>query len=191
MKSEEAIEHIEFIKELTAKTRLRAANSYPFFILWGIICILGYLGIYILPLYLYFYNWWIMWFIGMIISVIIFKKRKNVNKTPLSKRINLQGLTLFISDMFLFWLFIHYNHYELLNAFWPFQFGIIYIITGIHIGRELIYIGLCMLVTAILSFFIPETFQHAWLAITYGGGVLSTGIIFRNQIKIAEDKITN
>jgi len=186
MKSEEALEQIEFLKQLTDKTRLKAAYSYPYFILWGILSIIGYVGSYLLPMHSWGMLWGAISVIGSIITAIFaIKYIKKYSYTQLSKRIGLQCLILLLADILLFRLLIIYGVYELLSAYWPFQFGIIYIIASIHIGRDLTLIGLWMIIISFISFLFPASFQNIWFALTYGSALLFTGIMFRYQLKKA------
>jgi hypothetical protein len=192
MKSEEALEQLAFLKELTAKTALNIAYGYRYFILWGILCAFGYINNVIFPMYLHNYLWSAISIVGLIITIVILiKEKKKHGGSPLFKRIGIQCLILFLIDYLFFGFFIHYKIYELLNAYWSFQIGIIYIIASIHLNRSLTFIGLWLILTAIVSFFIPIQFQNIFMAITFGGGLIFTGVIFKIQIRKIESKIGN
>ena len=45
MKSDEALEQIAYLKEITDNSRLKAAYGYPYFFLWGIVMAIGYIGV--------------------------------------------------------------------------------------------------------------------------------------------------
>lgn len=190
MKSEEALEQIAYLEKLTAKTTLNAAYGYPYFIVWGILCALGYIGSFLLPMDSWKLLWSIISFIGITITVVVLiKQKKKHSFSPLIKRIGMQCLILFIVDYLFFGFLIHYKINELLTVYWGFQIGIIYIVASIHMSRNLTYIGLWLIITAILSHFIPINIQTIFIAITYGGGLLFTGMLFRNQIKKSETNI--
>jgi hypothetical protein len=190
MKSEEALEQIAYLKELTEKTRKSAAYGYPYLILWGILCIIGYSHHYLFPIYLWGWTWLIISILGMIITVILLINRnKKYGYTPLSKKIGQQCFVLFATDLLIFSVLVYYKIIILLTPYWAFQIGIIYIISGVHLGKAYTFMGLWMIITAIASFFMSDPLQSVWLAISFGGGLLFTGIIFRNQIKKSENKI--
>jgi hypothetical protein len=190
MKSEEALKQIAYLKELAEKTVLNIAFGYQYFILWGILCVLGYISNIIFPMNLHNYLWSIISIIGVITTIVILIiNRKKYGLSPLFKRIGMQCLILFALDYLFFGFLIYYKIYELLHSYWPFQIGIIYIIASIHLSRSLTFIGLWLILTSILSFFIPIQIQNIFMAITFGGGLLFTGILFRHQIMKAEDKI--
>jgi hypothetical protein len=190
MKSEEALEQIEYLKELTEKTRMNAAYGYHFFILWGILCIIGYLHRLIFPIHLWGWIWLIITIVGMILTAIfIINRNKKYGYTQLSKKIGLQCLVLFAVDELIFCLLLYYKIYALLNPYWAFQIGVVHIIAGVHIGRDFRLIGLWMTIAAIASFYMPAQLQHIWLAISFGGGMLFTGILFKYQVKKAENTI--
>lgn len=190
MKSKEAFEQIAYLKELTAKTVVNAAYGYPYFIVWGILCAIGYIGNFLFPMRFIKLLWSIISVVGIIITIaILIKDKKKHSHSPLLKRIGLQCIILFAVDYLLFFGFlIHYKISNLLDAYWPFQIGIIYIIASIHMSRSLTLIGFWLILTAIVSFFIPMQVKSIFLALTLGGGLIFTGILFRNQAKKAENK---
>lgn len=185
MKSEEALEQIAYLKELTAKTRLKAADSYPHFILWGIIVFIGYLGTYILSTH----KIWFIVTIGAIISCLMgFICSRNKSTTRLLKQIGLQFLILVIAGILIFIYLLRYHDESMLSAFPSFQFGIIYLVASVHLGRNLMFVGLWMIFASAISLIFPVPFHDIWLAISIGGGLLSTGILFRNRSKKTEKK---
>lgn len=44
MNMQEALDQVAYLQKLVAQTRLRAADGYPFFLLWGLLWIAGYAG---------------------------------------------------------------------------------------------------------------------------------------------------
>ena len=42
MKTQDALDQITYLQELINQTRLRAADGYPYFLLWGLLWIVGY-----------------------------------------------------------------------------------------------------------------------------------------------------
>lgn len=184
MKSDEALEQIAYLKELTQKTRIKAVYSYPYFMLWGILSMIGYSSRAYLPLHLYGSMWVILWIIGMPVTIFfIVRQGRKHTYTPLLRRIGLQCLILIAADNLLFALLIYYKVYALLNPFWAFQIGLIYLIISVHTGLTYTFIGFWMIISAVVSFFITGPLSNIWLAVSFGGGMLITGIIFRNKVK--------
>lgn len=70
-----------------------------------------------------------------------------------------------------------------IKIYMPFQVGVAYMVAGVFIGRDLKYIGLAMIITSLLSLLMPCPIQDIWLAIIGGGGLVLTGLIFKNQVK--------
>jgi hypothetical protein len=186
MKSDEAIKQIEYLKELTDKTRLKAAGGYPWFFIWGFFYIIGYIGSIFFP---GSYFWWFLLGIGVLLSYMVMyfirRKEKSLNKAnpPLLKKIGLQCLILIISGGFIFSVIINFKAWNLVNAFWPFYIGVIYMVAGVHFGLDGFLIGFWITFVAIISLFISIPYQYIWLAVTAGGGMVFTGILFRYQVK--------
>jgi hypothetical protein len=74
---------------------------------------------------------------------------------------------------------------QLIISYWPFHIGLLYIIAGIFIGRQLIYIGGWLILVAVAGCWLPVTIQLVWLAVSGGGGLILTGIIFRKYARRA------
>ena len=181
MKPENALDQIAFLKEIIAKSRIRAAYAYPYCIVWGTIWVTGYLTtIAFSPLYV----WPAITSIGAILSIIIgIKKRHTEGGTRLLKQLGLQSLVLFVSYILVFALLVYVSKEQLiLNAYWPFQIGVTYIVMSVFIGRDLLYIGLWLVSASLASLLMPLQTQSIWLALSGGGGLLLTGAIFRNQV---------
>lgn len=187
MKSEEALEQIAYLREITAKTRIIATHGYPYFILWGILLVIGYFSaIRINPNLV----WLIVNIIGFsATSMMIIREHKREKATLLIKQIGLISLIIFINSILVFAVLFSFENHTILRAFWPFQIGFIYTVASVHMGRDLTYIGLWLIATSTTSLLMPMQFQNIWLGITCGCGLIFTGIIFRNQVKKAGYKI--
>ncbi len=65
-----ANEEIRFIKEMIERTKEITAGSWMFFLIWGIMAMVGVIGMYVL-VFLEMYQWiWINWIVFMTIGVI-------------------------------------------------------------------------------------------------------------------------
>jgi hypothetical protein len=189
MKSEEALEQIAYLKDITAKSQLSAARGYKYFIIWGLYTSLRYFGEFYSENNLSWFPIWKLTILitSIIVTVFIFiidrKKESSIPIPHLVNQIGIQCLVLIISGIIIFNLFKEPK--EALIAFWPLQIGIIYLVASVHMGRGLIFIGLWLIITSILSIPMPLPFKVIWLAITCGGGLIFTGILFKYRIKKA------
>ncbi|MBN2041517.1 MAG: hypothetical protein JW864_15880 [Spirochaetes bacterium] len=181
MKSDEALEQIAYLKKLAEKSRLIAAYGYKFYILWGILLIIGFFtSVYLTP--------WLIWLIidatGFLLTLIFILQERGKEKTSaLLKKIGIQSIILLITGFIIFYVISGSSDLNIRAAFWPFHVGTIYLIASVHIGKDLFTIGLWLAAAAIASVFMPAPLQNFWLGISCGGGMIVTGIIFRNQIR--------
>ncbi len=191
MRSDEAIEQVAYLKEIINRTRLKAAEGYPWLILWGIIYLLGYTSVYFFGQFV----WIVLITVGGLLSIIIptiqkIRKRTVNRRAPsLIKKIGMQCLILVISGGLIFKVLVTHRDWTIVNAYWPFLIGVIYMVAGVHIGWDMILIGFWIALVSIISIFIPPQYQSVWLGITAGGGLLFTGILFRYQFKKAGKEI--
>jgi hypothetical protein len=183
MKPEDVLEQIQFLKELTQQTAIQISKGFLFFILWGLIWMIGYIGEALSPVPFKATIWAILCTIGMIGSIIIFARIKDRIVTPLSKKLWLLNIILGLAAMLIFGaLYINPNYY-FINAYWAFQIGVIYMINGIFIDNKLIFIGIWTAGASLVSLLFPTLFSQCfWLAITSDGGLMITGIILRKKV---------
>ncbi|MBV9865465.1 MAG: hypothetical protein JO316_08960 [Abitibacteriaceae bacterium] len=183
MDSRQALDQINYMQQLLEDTRVRAADQHPFLILWGIIWMIGYTADIFLrgPLSGLI---WLPLAVGGIIANMVIGKRQSQGRpeTPLSKRMMWLNIISF-SMLFLLPMVIGIRNENSLSAFFPFFVGFIYVLNGIFIGREMIMIGLWMMVTGIVALFVAPPMLYLWLAIAGGGGLLTSGILMRRQVQ--------
>ena len=183
METQEALSQLAYLQELVAQTRLRVEEGYPYFLLWGALWIVGYLGTIWLPLYLV---WPVLCLLGGLISAVIgFKegqKRKPV--PPLLKKLGWLALILAFAAGGVFALLLTFTRNgRLLNAYWPFQVGVIYLATGVFMGRPMLFIGGWLVIVAVAGVFLPAPVHQIWLAVGGGGGLALTGVLLRKSAK--------
>ncbi len=70
MNEVKANEEIRFIKEMIERTREITAGSWMFFLVWGIMAILGVIGMYVLVFFETYRLIWLNWVVFMAIGVI-------------------------------------------------------------------------------------------------------------------------
>ncbi len=187
MQEDEIKEQINYLQELADQTRLKAASGYPYFILWGIAWIIGYFGS------IYSNQVWLPVLGGVAAVYFILYWRQKSNKdedvikspSPLAKKVNRLMWVMLLAAAILMIVFIgpHVESYQLLNAYWPFQIGVIYIATGLFMGKKMMKIGAWLIVSAFIGIWLPQIYNYIWFALTGGGGLLFTGFYFRQQVK--------
>lgn len=186
-KHDEAIDQIHYLKKIIETTRVRCAPGYPYLLLWGFIWIAGYLGSAFLrrpPVHIWI--WPVLAITGSLFSGLIAFRTARKSTTPapyLLKCLGLQALIIFLATGAVFSLLLHFSvGLQFINAYWPFQIGVIYLITGILMGREMILIGAWLVLAATISLFMPLLPQYVWLATAGGGGLILTGALLRRQV---------
>src|SRR5690554_1768479 len=180
MKTQDVLDQIAYLQELINQTRLRAADGYPYFLLWGLLWIVGYTGS-ILWSHLV---WAGILVAGGLISVVIgFKRKKNLPAPPLLKKIGWLMLVLFVYISFLFSrLLLVTDDPQIIISFWPFHVGLLYILAGIFIGRPVLIIGCWLILAAVAGVWLPPLWQQIWLAAGGGGSLILTGVNMRKQV---------
>ena len=185
---DEALKQISFLKEITEQSRLKVAEGYPYFFLWGFIWFVGYLA----SIVIFGRNTGIMWLVlvifGFIGTVLIGKGkgRKTGPNPTLLKKLGWLSLLLWTVALLFFVLFYKVFHgffrLNLINAYWPFQIGVIYLANSIFFGRQLVIVGCWLIICALVSLLLPFPFFFIWLALAGGGGLIFTAYIFRKQV---------
>ncbi len=188
LKQGEALEQIAYLKKLTEQTRLRAADWYPYFLLWGVIWIIGNAAGPWVKDWKYGLLWLALCVAGMAISFIIgFSRRANSKKAPpLLKKLGLLSLTITAAAGLFFPFVIMALGEKIITLYWPFWIGVVYIANSVFIGRQLAWIGLWIVFEAVIALIIPMPYFYFWLSLAGGGSLLATGLIFKKQAKSHE-----
>ena len=180
MQTKEAFDQLGYLRELISQTRLRVADSYLHFLVWGVLWMLGFLG----SIWLSYYIWVVIGPIGAVISGVIgFRNKQKAPPPALLKKIGwlIVVLLIYMSLLFSQLLMLGENT-QLLNSFWPFHFGLLYILAGIFWGHQMILIGGWLMAVAVVGYWVPNPLQEIWLALGAGGGLILTGILLRKQV---------
>lgn len=189
MHKDEIKEQINYLQELADQTRYKAAYGYPYFILWGIAWIIGYLGS------ISYSQIWLYVLLGVLAVYFLLHWRqknnqdrdKTITPSTLSKKVYLLMWILLIAAAILFVVFSwQIESDRLLNAYWPFQIGIIYVATGLFMGKKMMKIGIWLIIASFIGLWLPLFFNHIWFALAGGCGLLFTGFYFRRQVKTDE-----
>lgn len=180
MQTRNALDQIAYLRELITQTRLRTADSYPYFLLWGVLWIIGHMG----SVWLSYRVWIAVGLVGGIASLVIgLTQKKGRPVPPLLRKIGWLMLVLLFYTAFLFrgFLLVTQNR-QLINCFWPFHMGLFYLSAGVFMGRPIILIGGWLIFVAVTGILVPTPFQEFWLAVGGGSGLLLTGIILKKQV---------
>ncbi|MBP2650998.1 MAG: hypothetical protein H6Q74_1823 [Firmicutes bacterium] len=178
MKEKEMLDQITYLRDLTRKTRLDAAQGYKYFLIWGIVVILGYISTL-------WYQPYMIWPAAVSVGIMVhFSLEKPYNHSQsLAKRLYFLALVLAIAAFLVFGLLIiRTSDPIILNAYWPFQVGVIYIATGIFIGRDFILVGCWFILSTLASLYLSLPLQNIWLAISCGGCLVLTGLFLRKRV---------
>jgi|SRR5690554_633620 len=190
-KHNEALNQINYLKGIIEASKVRCAPGYPYLLLWGLVWIAGYLGTTFFPWPgVKTLLWPVLAGVGVLLSALIGFRTARKATTPvpfLLKRLGLLGLILFLASSAMFSLLLHFHFtfgmgLKYINAYWPFQIGVIYLAVGIFMGREMLLIGAWLVLAASVSLLMPLVPQYVWLALAGGGGLILTGALLRRQV---------
>jgi hypothetical protein len=120
--------------------------------------------------------------IGGAYSLTASRERKHDNTPTLVKQVKWMSMVVILTGAAAFFALINFHVSPLLmNAFWPFQIGVMYICMGIFIGRDMVLIGCWLLLSAAVSLLLSPVAQQVLFAIAGGGGLVLSGILLRGQ----------
>jgi hypothetical protein len=189
MKPEEALEQVAYMRRLVDQSRITMSGFGPYFILWGILWIVGYLGALWFPGGMRDYVWPAVYVIGFGASYWpALRRRGGSGPAPaLFKKLSWLSLLLLAGFMALpFTFFASPRQLEpsqhTVNAYYPFVIGLIYVAQGIFYGRAIIAIGAWLLVAGFASLWLPWPLQSQFLALSGGGSLIVTGLLLRRQV---------
>lgn len=185
MKNEEALDQIAYIRQLIQQTKLRAADGSPYFLLWGVLWAAGYLATAMVAVSALSVVWGVLGAVGSIASAVIsIRIKRRAQSTPsLLRKIGWMSGALVITAVIGFALLMSQTtNLVIVSAYWPIQAGAIYVAVGIFLGREMIQIGSWLILTALVSLWLPASAQAYFLAATAGGGLFLTGILLRRRV---------
>lgn len=192
MNEMEAKEEIRVIREMLEKTRRSTADSGTFFLVWGILLILGVLGNYALA-WVERFSWiWINWIlfpgIGVIFSCVYWsrKERKAGMKTYASTAAGYLGIGCGVAFIFVGLV---------LPAFKIYTWGVIALLVGTVWGTYLFAIGglfdwnflkWCGLISWAVTFgmiFVKEDYRALLFVPLILIGCIVPGLIMRSQYR--------
>jgi hypothetical protein len=190
MNNQQVKEEIKLIREMIEKSKKSYAESWRFFLLWGILVILGIIGMYGLVFLKKFNLIWLNWIlfmgIGVIIQIFLIVRREKTRETKTYIEQAVIHLSFACGIAFLFTGFI----LPLLKVY---PFGVIPIMVsviagviiftfgGIYEWNFLKWCGVIWWLGALGMVFIHSHYRSLAVALLIIVGYLVPGFILRNQ----------
>lgn len=177
---DDAVAQLAYLQSLVAESRRQAARRWwPYLVLWGAVWIGGYLGAgggderRVAP-------WALALALGSVGSLALGLRTRDDAPTPALLR-QLQRLSgiLFVAALALQPVLLHRAGAGALDAYWPFQIGVLYAVNGVFLGRPLLGLGAWLVAVAGVALALPAPFQAFWLAGAGGGALLLSGLLLR------------
>jgi hypothetical protein len=188
---EDAIKQIAYLRDLLESTRLRLANAYPVFLMWGVIWVVGYLAEYGMEESRSYWLGWI-WLafvaigtIGQLIWASRFRRRAVRPTTTLERQLFRMELALFLCAIALPLAAGGGSVVLDLGTYIPFLIGLGYILAGVFLGPALVAIGAWIAGAAVVAAVLPDDIGALWMAAAGGGGLIFTGLLLRRQVRRA------
>jgi hypothetical protein len=181
---DEAQDALTAIQKVTEKARrsLSSSGGYAFFIIWGAVWLIGFLGNQFLPNALAGYIWLAIDILGGLASWIVGMR---MNRKVRSAKSTVTGKRLAW-----FWILLILYLTAIISVAWPVNvkqiamFIILIVMIGwLAMGLLLSFtsVRLALAVTSLALvgyFLLPDTF-YLWMAILGGGGLITLGIYIR------------
>jgi len=178
----------ESLKEID-RTRRRSATAYvyanssPFFVMWGVIWMIGYTGTDLYPRYA---NplWLALMLAGTLGTVLIGRTRAQAGQPHpgINRYAGIRFLASFVAiGAFIaatFAIFGHATH-EQQAAFTPLIVALIYAVVGIWKGPRFLVTGIAVAALTVGGFFFMHEHFMLWMAAVGGGALVLAGLWLR------------
>ncbi|UXO89777.1 MULTISPECIES: hypothetical protein [Bacillus] len=187
LNNSEILENLSHIKTITNYKTEYCKQTSIYFIIWGLIWIMGY------SIPLLFANsiatgvfWLILGIAGWVITLTTYFKQKKMIPMPLFLRTQLQytwlGLGI-ILGIFIFLICVGLLPYTLKNL--PFYVvllvSIMYLLLGIVLAKEIFIMGFWLSVLGVTTFLLFPSLMNIIFAFIGGGSLLLTGVILKRK----------
>lgn len=180
MKPEEALDQIAYLRQLVNQSRFRISSFSPWFIMWGVLWIFGYLDTLWLPEPARNWGWPAVYLIGFVASFWPFVRRPAGPPAPeLFRKLNWVSLILLGGCVAIPLVFFGGAGQHTVNAYFPFVIGLIYLANGLFYGPEIVAMGGWLVGLGVAAVWIPSPWQEITLAAFGGGGLILTGLLLR------------
>jgi hypothetical protein len=197
MNDVKAAEDIRFIKDMIERTKEITAGSWMFLLVWGIIAILGVIGMYVL-VFLEMYQWiWLNWIIFMTVGVIFtpiyaakLERRKGIKSyvQKITTHLSIACGVGFILVGFIFPALNLYN-WGLIAVFIALIAGIlVFVMGGIYEWNLLKWCGVIWWAGALGMVFIHQNFRALLFIPLILVGYIMPALILRSMYKKQSEK---
>jgi hypothetical protein len=150
----------------------------PILILWGVIWVVVYTGMGILPPQQWAYLWIPGDIIGMVVTLLMIRRPKSpVGAGPIWRVFG--GMTL--ASIFCVALFamIRVTDVKVYMAVPGLISGTIYAAMGLWRMMRYLWVGIVVIAASLIGFFAFPSILPFWMAATGGGGLIVAGLLFR------------
>jgi hypothetical protein len=173
----EAEESLALIKDASQASRqavARAGTGY-LFIIWGLVWLVGFLGVEILPGPISGYLWLALDTFGIVGSVFAIMRQGRRVRSAQGWRLGAFWISLMVHGGLLMWVVwpLSGQRYML---FITLLVSMGYSLMGLWISTPLAVIGIAISTLTIIGWLLAPGFLGYWLAILGGGGLIAAGI---------------
>lgn len=177
MEPKEAAESLEIVRRAMAETRQAIARSGTgyFFVIWGLVWMLGYLGSQLLGPYAG-YLWLALDVFGGAASVLTALRLARRIRSPYGTRIGLVWLVILGYGALFFWVF-RPSSPDTGIVFASLFVAYAYVLVGLWTSLPLTYLGLSLTALTIMAWQLFPAYLGYSLAFVGGGGMIVVGLM--------------
>ncbi|MBP1996882.1 hypothetical protein [Paenibacillus eucommiae] len=181
----QALQDIEFIKQLIAKNKKKLDQSPPFLFIWGTYMMVGYIGMQ------FNHTLWPMWFwscgavIGGLLSSIVGIRQSRNAPVQEGGSYGWMFWLPFMATMLVgcAMMFTDIVRLEYASLFWCMLIGIAYISLGTLVGKGPVFLGIWFIVLSIFIRLFMLEYQNLLLGLLGGGSVIVTALLLQRRKK--------
>ncbi len=189
---DEAQESLDLANDMMARTRkaIASGSASVLLVLLGTIWVVGYVGNHFLARSpASGVLWLVLVVIGVLVSWFVGVRWKSPIKSPISKRIGLFWLLLYVYANV--WVYVLSPWRGSTGAELGLQMGaygatipmFAYVVMGLWLDSFLIWVGLFVTALTLTGFYLLQPYFYLWMAATGGGTLIGTGLYIRYRWK--------
>jgi hypothetical protein len=181
----EAATALRDIEETTARTvEMRAyRHASPHLVLWGLIWVVGYALMGLLPIHQWALVWLPLDLAGVAGSVVIMSRARArspraaaAGPSPLPMLVTMLFIFLFVTSVYVVFAPSRHEPYLVFPAL---VLGLVYVVLGAWKMRRMAWIGAAVFLLAMAGFLFLRPWLPFWLAAVGGGGLVAGGLWLR------------
>ncbi len=193
----EALENIKYVKDLIVQTKkeMGSFNSGWIAILWGIFCVVGFIG---QRLFIPKNQWQGVWWIGLALTTVfanyLIVKSKRGKSTPKAVRYIMRKMCVFwiplvvLAYTLMTFCLLHPQVSEMYIAIaFMLVISIGYLILGFLVEPAMIFMGFIGYIGSVLTGIFLLEYADIIFSILFGGGLILTGILMNRKQKSREE----